>query len=128
MNTIGGFTFTEYLAVFVSIICGYITSEYLSGWGRLFRNRKTISVDLKYLFLTFLIFILFIDFWWSTWVNYESITDNIYRFLLFLTIPFSFFLFSMVLFPSDKTVDSFDSKAHYSDNYKYIFSIFILLM
>lgn len=37
------FPFADYLLVFISIIVGYVVTEFFAGWGGLIRNREYIK-------------------------------------------------------------------------------------
>lgn len=127
-EVINDYSFTEYLSVFVSILCGFVASQFLTGWGRILKNRKQVSFSISFIGLSFFFFILFIDFWWSSWKWYSAITQKIEYFFSFLTVPFIFYFISMILFPDIKTIKNIDLKTYLLKNTNWVFSLFILLM
>ena len=41
------FPLADYLLVFISIIVGYVVTEFFAGWGGLIRNRKNVTLYLS---------------------------------------------------------------------------------
>lgn len=122
------FPFADYLLVFISIIVGYVVTEFFSGWGGLIRNRKNVKLYWLHLCWTFNFFIQLIENWWWLWGNRLKLTENIYFFIFSLVSPLLFYLITVFLFPNINEEKELDFKSYYFKNSRYIFMIFCILM
>lgn len=122
------FPFADYLLVFISIIVGYVVTEFFAGWGGLIRSRKNVTLYWLHLSWTFNFFFQLIENWWWLWGNRFKLAEHIYYFAFSLASPLVFYLISVFLFPSIKENGTTDFKTYYFKNTPYIFSLFAVLM
>lgn len=122
------FPFADFLLVFISIVVGYVVTEFFAGWGGMIRNRVSIKVYWLHICWTINFFFQLVVNWWWLWGNRLKITENIAFFLFTLASPFLFYVISVFLFPSITEGKILNYKAYYFKNYPYLFAIFALLM
>ena len=121
-------SFQEYIIIFVSIIFGYVASEFFNGWGKLLRSRKTIEAHWDYIALTIFFFVMLIDFWWLSYLWYTKVVMNIYSLLIFLATPLIYFFYSILLFPHEQNMPNFNSRTHFLKNNVALYILFMILM
>ncbi|MDX2191625.1 MAG: hypothetical protein SFY32_17365 [Bacteroidota bacterium] len=122
------FPFADYLLVFISIIVGYIVTEFFAGWGNLIRNRENVKIYWLHLGWTINFFTQLMVNWWWLWGNRIKLTENILYFFYTLVSPMVFYFISVFIFPNIKNDKTLDFKAYYYKNLKNIFGMFCLLM
>jgi hypothetical protein len=123
-DNIDGFSFTEYLTIFVAFVYGSIASRFLTGWGIMISRLDKIIISKDHLIWTILTFGLFLDFWTGSWPREKFITININFFILSLMVPVSLFALTAVLFPNIKNNDVIDLKAFFDSHKKIIYLLF----
>jgi hypothetical protein len=96
---VSGFSFAEYLTVFITFIYGFVASRFLYGWGVILKGFRKISASKEYVAWTILAFCLMMDIWWNSWSRAAFIEQNIVNFMLSLSVPLMFYFFSATLFP-----------------------------
>ena len=94
-----GFSFVEYLTVFITFIYGFVASRFLYGWGVILKGLKRFPVSKEYIAWTLLAFGLMMDMWWNSWQRGAFIERSIVNFMLSLSVPLMFYFFSAALFP-----------------------------
>lgn len=94
-----GFSFVEYLTVFITFIYGFVASRFLYGWGVILKGFRTIPCSKEYVAWTLLAFGLMMDMWWNSWDRGVFIERSIVNFMLSLSVPLMFYFFSAALFP-----------------------------
>lgn len=122
------FPFADFLLVFISIVVGYVVTEFFAGWGGMIRNRSNIKTYWLHLAWTVNFFFQLMINWWWLWGNRIKITENVAYFLFSLASPFLFYLLSVFLFPNINHDKEINYKQYYYKNYKSLFSVFTLLM
>jgi hypothetical protein len=122
------FPFADYLLVFISIIVGYVVTEFFAGWGGLIRNRHNVKIYWLHLLWTFSFFFQLIENWWWLWGNRLRLAEHIYYFAFSLASPLVFYLITVFLFPSLKQDKENDFKKYYFKNTNSIFTLFAILM
>lgn len=122
------FPFADYLLVFISIIVGYVVTEFFAGWGGLIRNRSQVEIYWLHLLWTINFFIQLIENWWWMWGNRIKLAEHVGFFFFSLCSPLLFYLISVILFPSLPTEGKFDFKTYYYKNHRWLFLLFGLLM
>jgi hypothetical protein len=122
------FPFADFLLVFISILVGYVVTEFFAGWGGMIHNRDSVKVYWLHICWTINFFFQLMVNWWWIWGNRIKITENIAYFLFSLASPFLFYLISVFLFPNIKDGEKLDYKAYYFKNFRHLFGIFTLLM
>ncbi len=91
------FPLADYLLVFISIIVGYVVTEFFAGWGGLIRNRKNVTLYWLHLSWSFNFFFQLIENWWWLWGNRLKLAEHIYYFAFSLASPLVFYLISVFL-------------------------------
>ncbi len=98
-NEIDGFSFVEYITVFITFIYGFVAWRFLEGWGAIIDNFKKLKIGYDYLPWTIVGFLIMLDVWWSSWTKEAYLSTSILHFFLALLIPILFYFFSSVIFP-----------------------------
>lgn len=123
-DNIDGFSFTEYLTVFIALLYGSIASRFLTGWGIMISKFDKIIFSKDHLAWTFLAFGILMEFWTGSWPREKFITLNINYFMLALFVPVSFFALTAVLFPIIKTDGEIDLQSFFMSHKKIIYLLF----
>ena len=92
------FPFADYLLVFISIIVGYVVTEFFAGWGGLIRNRQNVKIYWLHLFWTFNFFFQLMENWWWLWGNRTKLAAHVAYFFFTLASPLIFYLMSVFYF------------------------------
>jgi hypothetical protein len=121
---IKGFSFTEYLTIFIAFIYGSIASRFFSGWGVIILKYDRITYSKEHLVWTILMFGLLLDFWVSTWERINYISLDFMFFVFSLSVPIAFYALTAVLFPVIKNNDKIDLVDFYLSHRKIIFILF----
>jgi hypothetical protein len=98
-SDIDGFSFVEYITVFITFIYGFVAWRFLEGWGAMIDNFKKLNIGYDYLPWTVVGFLLMLDIWWSTWAREGYLSTSILHFFLALLVPILFYFFSSVILP-----------------------------
>ncbi len=96
MEVISGFSKTEYLITFQSIIFGFVATMFLAGWGHLLRNRKFIKSTGNYLLFTITVFLVMLIHWWNLYGRAEVLGESILQFAG--ALPYSIFFYFISVF------------------------------
>ena len=110
---LNGFSFVEYLTVFITFIYGFVTWRFLEGWGLVIIHFRKLNIGYDFLPWTVMGFLLMLDMWWGTWGREAYLTINILYFFLSLVVPILFYFFSSVLFPIELLDRGYDQLRHY---------------
>jgi hypothetical protein len=94
-----GFSFVEYLTVFLTFIYGFVTYRFLEGWGIIITNWRKLTLGLDYIPWTIVAFLLMLDMWWGTWAREEFLPQSILYFFVSLMVPVLYYFMSAVMFP-----------------------------
>ena len=94
-----GFSFVEYLTVFLTFIYGFVTYRFLEGWGIIITNFRKLNLGLDYIPWTIIAFLLMLDMWWGTWAREEFLPRSILYFFISLMVPVLYYFMSAVMFP-----------------------------
>ena len=81
-----GFSFAEYLIIFVGLIFALAVAEFFISVGQLVREWKRTNFYWEFYLWIFILLDFFILTWYVSWVRLESITDGLFMFFLF-TLP-----------------------------------------
>jgi hypothetical protein len=124
-----GFSFTEYLTVFITFIYGFVTWRFLEGWGLIIIHFKKLKIGYDYLPWTVMGFLLMLDIWWGSGAREAYLSVNILYFLLAMAVPILFYFFSSVIFPLELLRSGFVSlNHHYSQNKKALCVFFGMIL
>jgi len=121
---IKGFSFKEYLTIFIAFIYGSIASRFFNGWGVMILKYDRITYSREHLVWTLLMFGLLLDFWVSTWDRTNYISLDYKYFLLSLSVPIAFYALTAVLFPVIKNAEKIELIDFYLSHKKIIFLLF----
>ncbi len=121
---IKGFSFTEYLTIFIAFIYGSIASRFFNGWGVMILKYDRITYSKEHLVWTLLMFGLLLDFWVSTWDRANYIALDYKYFILSLSVPIAFYALTAVLFPVVKNAEKIELIDFYLSHKKIIFMLF----
>lgn len=122
------FPFVDYLLVFISIIVGYIVTEFFAGWGGIIRNRHLVKPYWLHMAWSVHFFFQLIENWWWLWGNRLKIAEQVWYFFFSLATPMLFYLNSVILFPDLGLKSSLDMKEFFYVNKGFLFRAFALLM
>ena len=120
-----GFSFVEYLTVFITFIYGFVASRFLHGWGVLLKGYRTIPCGTEYIAWTLLAFGLMMDMWWNSWQRGVFIERSIVNFMFALSVPLLFYFFSAALFPVELIQSGYTNMKSYFERHK--MATFLLL-
>lgn len=129
MNEISGFSQTEYLITFHSIIFGFVATMFLAGWGHLLRNRKFVKSTGNYLLFTGTVFLIMLIHWWNLYGRAEILGESLLQFVG--ALPYSIFFYFISVFAFGRIRDhvSAENKTDLSEIYsKYKNHLFGLLL
>ena len=121
---IEGYSKSEYLITFYSIIFGYVVFEFFTGWGKFVRNMNKITFCFEHLLLTIFCFSLMVSVWWISWVRVEAISTNIFFFNIVLLTPLIFYLGGCLLFPDLSEKKNYNLVEYFYKNKNLIYIIF----
>ncbi len=117
----------EYLSVLISIILALGMTRVLAGVGKMLQARSRRRVYWVHLIWVVNLFLYLVIAWWIfyRWRNQQPWT--FFLFVFVLISPTILFLASLLLFPSESSLDQFiDYKKHYYGNHRAFFAIFAL--
>lgn len=98
MDEISGFSRTEYLITFQSIIFGFVATLFLAGWGDLLRVRHKLTQSGNFILFTGLVFLVMLIHWWNLYGRAEIMGDSIMNFLSALPYSILFYFISVQAF------------------------------
>jgi hypothetical protein len=113
-----GFSFVEYLTVFITFVYGFVASRFLYGWGVMLKGIKKIKISTQHVAWTILAFGLMMDMWWNSWYRGTFIEASIGNFLLSLSVPLMFYFFSATLFPVELMQTGYTNLKAYFEKHK----------
>jgi hypothetical protein len=123
-----GFSFVEYLTVFLTFIYGFVTYRFLEGWGLLITNFRKLTLGFDYVPWTILAFLLMLDMWWGTWAREEFLPRSILYFFVSLMVPILYYFMSAVMFPLELLNKGYVKLHHYYFQNNRIICLFLGLI
>ena len=117
MDEISGFSRTEYLITFQSIIFGFVATLFLAGWGDLLRARKRVRNAGIFLLFTTLVFLVMLIHWWNLYGRAEILGDSILKFLSALPYSILFYFISVLAFGPIRDIVYTENKTDLSDTF-----------
>lgn len=124
-----GFSFTEYLIIFVGLIFALAIAEFFLSIGQLVREWRRTKFYWEFFLWIFVLLDLFILTWYVSWVRLEFVTEGLYLFFLFTFPNLVIFLITSVFFPSLKGQGEVDLKKHFESvrpKFFWLFSVYAL--
>jgi hypothetical protein len=118
---------SEYLSVLVSIIVGLGMSQVLTCVGNLLVDRRRVRFYWPWALAATMVFLVYIQFWWSTFTVVEAAARNFFGFVLFLLSPVALFLSAVVLLPDFEQDGVIDLKAHFFENHRLYYGFLALV-
>jgi hypothetical protein len=108
----------DYLVVFLSLVVGYVVTEFFSGWRTMIRRRRSARARPTWVHIgwSLLLFLLLIQNWWGNAIDIASIGQNFLLFCLALVTPAFFYLFTIFLFPEEPSDGELDYQTHFHEN------------
>lgn len=116
-----GFTRTEYLSIFLSLLFAFSVAEVMLGWAKMLKSKKKLIFSSDHLVLTFAFFWVLIINWYTLWARVGALSKGFLYFLVsFLPIIIVYF-WSLYLFPDFE--EEKDLKKYTNENYRVIFGL-----
>jgi hypothetical protein len=126
-SSTSGFSFAEYLTVYLSFFYGFVAYLFLTGWAFIFQHIQKIRSGREYFAWTLLGFALLIDAWWGDWTEEPYLAKHMGYFLLALPTPVIFYMLATSMFPLIRTNEDLDLADHFRMNEHMIYLLFGLL-
>ena len=123
-----GFSFTEYLTVFVSFIYAFAVAEFFMATGRILRERNRVTLHWEFVVWMLILLLTFIVMWYINWLRLVYIHKSLGYFFLLIIPPMLFFLLVAIFFPSFDGKAEIDLKAHLEKNIKLIFIVLVMYL
>lgn len=125
--SIENFSVTEYLTIFSAFIFGAVAAVFLSGWAEMLQRSGIRHWNREHTLWTLFAFGLLVDVWWDQWFHEESISVDIWKFMLSLSTPTIFYFLAVVFFPHTQQ-EGHNVNAFYESNRKVIFALVGLIL
>ncbi len=103
----------EHLTIFLSLIYGYVITEYFNGWSRLFHRFKFEWDLIFYSFWTLLCFSLLIEKWWSIWTNPLFTDPNLINYIFLISNSLILYFVTVILLPHELKFDNIPIYEYY---------------
>ena len=130
----------SHLSMIAFVILGLSMVRLMINYSSLLAKNYNESPDYDVFFywphtaMSFITFFTIILFWWTSYplrdvAYYPNEGWNLFTFLLYLSVPFLFFMVSEIIAPQPDTYKDIevDLKKYYYDNYKVILGLAIVL-
>lgn len=118
----------EYLSVLISILIALGISRSVVSWGRLLRARGRVRFYWLHGFMTVIILILLVQFWWGFW-SFRVVEDwTIFKLLIKAAQVIALSLAASVLAPDTPGPDGVDLKAFYFEHGSIYFLLIALYL
>ncbi len=118
----------DFLMVLYSIIVGVSMGKILTAIGNVIQSNKPIERYWVHDGWVIFIFLLHVFLWFSAW-EYASIQVwSMGSFMMFLTIPVVLFVASVVALPDIDPDRSYDMRAYYFNNCRWLHTLLIVIM
>ena len=124
-SEIFGFSFTEYLTVFISFIYAFAVAEFFMSAGKILRERNRIIIYWEFAVWMIILLLTFIVMWYINWLRLVYIHQSLGYFFLLIIPPMLFFLLVAIFFPGFDGKNSIDLKAHFLKNIRLIFIVLV---
>lgn len=121
-STLFGFSFTEYLTIFVGLVFALAVGEFFLSLGGLIRHRKHVKIYWEYVLWLIVMLDFFLLSWFAGWPRLEYIKMSLLDYIV-ITSPYLVAnIIVAIYFP--EIVGEVDLKEHFKRNRK----IFFLLL
>lgn len=114
----------EHITIFISLLYGYVITEFFNGWAKLFQKIRLEWDVLFYWAWTLFAFLLLIEKWWSTWSSPLLSNPSILNYLVILVNSFNLYLISVVLFPRVLMQQNLPVFEYFLSVKKYLYGLF----
>lgn len=116
----------EHITIFISLLYGYVITEYFNGWAKLFQKIRKEWDVLFYWCWTLFAFLLLIEKWWSTWSSPLLSQPSILNYLIILVNSFILYLVTVVLFPRVLKQQNLPVFEYFISIKKYLYGLFAI--
>lgn len=118
-NALFGFSFTEYLTIFVGLVFALAVGEFFLSLGNLIRHRKHVKFYWEYALWLVIILDFFLVSWFAGWPRLEYINASLLDYIV-ITSPYLVAnILVAIYFPEIE--DEVDLKEHFRHNRKVFF-------
>ena len=119
-----GFSFTEYLVIFLGLIFAFAVAEFFISIGQLLKNRSRTTFYWEFGLWLVALMSLFVSSWYVYWLRLGYVSQSMLHFL-FATLPnVMIFLIISAFFPRIKEEGEIDLKEQFLHNRKWFFGLF----
>ena len=123
-----GFSFTEYLTVFVSFIYAFAVAEFFMATGRMLRERNRIVFSWEFALWMVILLLTFIVMWYVNWLRLVYIHQSLGYFFLLILPPMLFFLLVAIFFPAFDGKNEINLNTHFLKNIRLIFVVLVFYL
>jgi len=116
----------EYVTVLISIVLGLGITQILTGIANLFHKMERVKLYWPHVLWVGFVLVLHIQDWWLTYELKSYIPWHLGSFLFIMLYPINLFILARMLFPSSLRGKVIDLRQFYMENYKKIFSLFVI--
>ncbi len=127
-DEINGFTFTEYLTIFISILFAFAIADFLVSVGKMIRERDRIQPYWEFNLWVVSLFIYFILVWYTYWMRLIFISDSFLMFVLTSIPPVIVFLMVTTFFPNMEGSNPIDLKAKFESSIHIVLKLLALYL
>lgn len=127
-SEIFGFSFTEYLTVFISFIYAFAVAEFFMSAGKILRERSRIIIYWEFAVWMIILLLTFVVMWYINWLRLVYIHQSLGYFFLLIIPPMLFFLLVAIFFPGFDGKNSIDLKTHFLKNIRLIFIVLVVFL
>ena len=117
----------EYVVVMLTLILGLGIAQILNGISDMVAHYNKIKFRYAHTIYIFVIFLVYIQHWWYAYqYSHEVEIWTLPITISLLGFPILLFLQSRFLFPTGSRSQETDMVAYFEDNWKWLYSLFIL--
>ncbi|HEV2148845.1 MAG TPA: hypothetical protein VGR37_15680 [Longimicrobiaceae bacterium] len=120
---------TEHLLVFISMILSLGLADLLTSVHRLVHARKRVRFDWLPVAWAAFIFLLIVQYWWSSYTATQAeVWQNFFGFAFLLLSPVVLYLAAASVLPDVEAEGLVDMRAHYFEHRTWFFLLGVLLV
>jgi hypothetical protein len=118
-NALFGFSFTEYLTIFVGLVFALAVGEFFLSLGGLIRHRQHVQFYWEYVVWLFVILDFFLLSWFAGWPRLEYIKASLFDYVVITTPYLVANIIVAIYFPEIQ--GEVNLKVHFKHNRTYFF-------
>lgn len=119
-----GFSFTEFLVIFLSLIFAFAVAEFFISIGQLIKIRDRLKTYWEFSLWSTALICLFITTWFVSWLRLEYISISMLHFLMATLPNIMIFLIIAAFFPRIPERGLLELKSSFMKNRKWFFAMF----